>query len=97
MTTARAAATGRIGATLTDFDAVVRTGTAVLVSGSKVVDDTSITANSRIFLTCQELGTVTVPQALAVTARTPGTSFTITSAGSTDTSTIAYHIIEGGL
>ena len=47
-----------------------------------------------ILLTAQSLGTVTAPKALAVTARTPGTSFTITSADATDTSVIGYTILE---
>lgn len=69
-------------------------GTATLVAGTKVVANTAVTANSRIFLTVQSLGTVTSPHALAVTARTAGTSFTITSADNTDTSTVAYEIFE---
>ena len=83
--------TGRIGATLDDLG---RSGVATLVAGSKVVADTSITALSRIQLTAQSLGTVVVPTALAVTAKVSGTSFTITSAGGTDTSVVAYTIFE---
>ena len=69
-------------------------GVATLVGGSAVVSNTSVTANSRIQLTIQSLGTVTVPKAVGVTARTAGTSFTITSADATDTSVIAYEIFE---
>jgi hypothetical protein len=69
-------------------------GTATLVAGTVTVANTSVTANSRIYLTAQSLGTVTAPQALAVTARTAATSFTIRSAGATDTSVIAYEIFE---
>lgn len=69
-------------------------GTAVLVLGTKVVSTTKVTANSRIFLSSESLGTITSPVAVAVTARTAGTSFTITSANLTDTSTIAWIIIE---
>lgn len=69
-------------------------GTATLAAGTVTVANTSVTATSRIFLTAQSLGTVAVPQAIAVTARTAGTSFTITSAGVTDTSVIAYEIFE---
>lgn len=69
-------------------------GTSSLAAGAVTVANSSVTANSRIFLTCQSLGTVATPQALAVTARTPGTSFTITSAGGTDTSVIAWEIFE---
>ncbi len=69
-------------------------GVATLVTGTKVVNTTKVTANSRILLTAQALGTVVVPTAIAVTARTAGTSFTITSANATDTSIIAWQIIE---
>jgi lysophospholipase L1-like esterase len=69
-------------------------GTATLTAGTVTVSNTSVTANSRIFLTLQSLGTVTVPKEVAVTARTAGTSFTITSADATDTSVVAYEIYE---
>ncbi len=69
-------------------------GTATLVAGAATVATTAVTASSRIFLTAQSLGTVTAPKALAVTARTAATSFVITSADATDTSVIAWHIIE---
>lgn len=69
-------------------------GTAVLAAGTVTVANTSVTANSRIFLTVQSLGTVAVATAIAVTAKVVGTSFTITSASVTDTSTIAWMIVE---
>ena len=71
-----------------------RMGTATLVAGTKVVTTSAVTANSRIFLTIQSLGTVAVPKAIGITARTAGTSFTITSADGTDTSVIAWEIKE---
>lgn len=70
-------------------------GTATLVGGTVTVSNTKVTASSRIFLTIQSLGTVTSPKAIAVTARIAGTSFTITSADGTDTSVVAWQIIEG--
>ncbi len=69
-------------------------GVATLVAGTVTVANTSVTANSRIFLTVQSLGTILLPAAVAVTARTASTSFTITSADVTDTSVVAWHIIE---
>lgn len=69
-------------------------GVSTLVAGTITVANTSVTASSRIFLTAQSLGTVAVPQALAVTARTAGTSFVITSATATDTSVIAWELFE---
>jgi hypothetical protein len=67
-------------------------GTSVLVAGTVVVANTSVTANSRIFLTSQADGGT--PGFLRVSARTAGTSFTITSAMITDTSTVAWQIFE---
>src|SRR5215472_12352404 len=69
-------------------------GTAVLVAGTLVVADTSVTANSRIFLTSNLDGGT--PGFVRVSARVAGTSFTITSSSGTDTSTIAYEIFEPG-
>lgn len=69
-------------------------GIATLVAGTAVVSNTSVTATSRIQLTAQSLGTVTVPTALAVSARTAGTSFTILSSNLVDTSVVAYSIFE---
>ena len=69
-------------------------GTAVLAAGSATVANTSVTANSRIFLTSNADGGT--PGFVRVSARTAGTSFTITSNSSTDTSTIAYEIFEPG-
>jgi hypothetical protein len=67
-------------------------GTAVLVAGTIAVVNSSITANSRIFLSNQlSSGT---PGALYVASRTIGSGFTVTSTSTTDTSTIAYLITE---
>lgn len=68
--------------------------TAALTAGTIVVANTSITANSLVFFTTNALGTVTAAQAYYVSARTPGTSFTVTSASATDTSTVNYLIIN---
>lgn len=69
-------------------------GIATLSGGTVTVNTTSVTANSRIVLTIQSLGTVAVPTTVGVTARSAGTSFTITSASGTDTSVIYWMIIE---
>lgn len=69
-------------------------GTATLTAGTVTVSNTAVTANSRIFLTAQNTGGT--PGALRVSARTAGTSFTITSSSGTDTSTVAYEIFEPG-
>ncbi|MGH7206833.1 MAG: glycosyl hydrolase family 28-related protein [Nitrospiraceae bacterium] len=67
-------------------------GTAVLVAGTVVVSTTAVTANSRIFVVSQVDGGT--PGFLRVSARTAGTSFTITSSSGTDTSTVAWLILE---
>lgn len=67
-------------------------GTAVLAAGSVVVANTSVTATSRILLTSNIDGGT--PGWLRVSARTVGTSFTITSSSGADTSTVAYQIFE---
>lgn len=69
-------------------------GTATMVAGTVTVSTTAVTATSRIFLSIQSLGTVTVPTSVGVTARTAGTSFVITSANVVDTSVIAWNLIE---
>lgn len=69
-------------------------GTVVLAAGTVTVSTTAVTANSRIFLTVQVLGTVALPTAIAVSNIVPGTSFDIISADLTDTSTVAYFITE---
>jgi hypothetical protein len=69
-------------------------GTATLVGGTVVVNTTAVTASSRIFLTTQDnpfVGALGIHQ---VSARTAGTSFTITSTSGTDTSTDAWEIFE---
>lgn len=67
-------------------------GVATLVGGTKVVSNTKVTANSRIFLSIQTPGGT--PGWLQVSARTAGTSFTILSSSGTDTSVVAYMIVE---
>lgn len=69
-----------------------RMGTATLVAGTATVNTTKVTANSRIFLDNQALGGTA--GFLRVSARTAGTSFTITSSSGTDTSTVAWMIVE---
>lgn len=69
-------------------------GVATLVAGTVTVNTNKVTANSRIMLTRQNLGTITVPVGLAISARTAGTSFTILSGDLTDTSQVAWQILE---
>jgi hypothetical protein len=71
-----------------------RMGVVTLSGGTATISNASVTANTRIQVTIQSLGTVTSPKAIAVTARIPATSFTITSSDNTDTSTVAWELKE---
>lgn len=67
-------------------------GTSVLVAGTVTVANTSVTANSRVFVTSNVDGGT--PGWLRVSAKTVATSFVITSSSATDTSTVAWIIVE---
>lgn len=69
-------------------------GSVALVGGTATVATTAVTANSLIFLTCQALGTVVIASGLCVSAKTASTSFVITASQATDTSTIAWFIVN---
>lgn len=69
-----------------------RMGVSTLVGGTVVVSNTSVTANTRIFLMCQTPGGT--PGFLRVSARTAATSFTILSSSGTDTSVVAWLLVE---
>jgi hypothetical protein len=69
-----------------------RSGLSVLVAGTVVVANTSVTANTRVQLTSQVDGGT--PGWLRVSARTSGTSFTILSSSATDTSSVAWLLVE---
>jgi hypothetical protein len=68
-------------------------GVVTLASGTVVVANTSVTANSRVMLTAQDNNST---GALRVSARTAGTSFTITSNNGTDSGVVAYEVFEPG-
>lgn len=69
-----------------------RMGVSTLASGTVVVANTSVTATTRIMLSTQSpSGTVGHPY---VSARTAGTSFTITSTSGSDASVIAWILVE---
>ncbi len=69
-----------------------RMGVATLVAGVVVVNNTAVTANSRIFVSGQNSsGTMGEATIIAVV---PGTSFTIASTNALDTRIIAWFIIE---
>lgn len=67
-----------------------RMGSATLASGTATVNNTSITANTRIFLTAEG----SVAAALRVSARSVGTSFTITSSNGSDTNVVHWLLVE---
>lgn len=65
---------------------------AAMVAGTITVNNSLVTANSRIFLTPQ--GTGGTAGSVSVSARSAGTSFTILSTSNADTRTVAYLILE---
>lgn len=67
-------------------------GSATLVAGTVVVSTTKVTASSRIFL--QGQNTSGTAGELTISARTAGTSFTITSLNVLDTRLVAWIIME---
>jgi hypothetical protein len=67
-------------------------GVATLVNGTVTVANTSVTANTRIFLTPQT--EVDTPGFVSVTTRTPGVSFVSGSSTATDDSVVAWLLIE---
>lgn len=69
-----------------------RAGSAVLAAGSKVVATTAIGASSMVFVTSNFPGGT--PGDVRVSARTAGSSFTITSSSGTDTSEVAWFIVN---
>jgi hypothetical protein len=69
-----------------------RMGQVALSGGTATVSNTSVTANTRIFLShANTSGTL---GHLYISARVAGTSFTITSSSGTDTSTVNWLLIE---
>ena len=69
-----------------------KSGQSVLVAGSVVVSNISVTSSSLIFVTSNIDGGT--PGWLRVSSMTPGTGFTITSSSGTDTSTVSWLIVE---
>jgi hypothetical protein len=84
--------TAGIGVTLTE-GTNARMGTAVLNGTTAVVvSTTAVTSKSRIFLTIQTPGGT--PASPYVSAMIPGTSFNVKSTGASDTSTVAWLIVN---
>lgn len=69
-------------------------GTGTLSAGTLVISNTKVTANSRIFLTDTGGGVLANIGALYISARSAGTSFTVSSSNALDTSTFSWIIIE---
>ncbi len=67
-------------------------GTATLAGGTATVITTAVTATSRIFLTVQAAGGT--QGFLRINTRTAGVSFVITSTSGSETSTVAWLIVE---
>jgi hypothetical protein len=72
--------------------AIVNSGTATLTTGSVTVNNTSITASSRIIFSIQSVSGT--PGIQYISSKTAGVGFVVTSTSATDGSTIAYTIVE---
>lgn len=71
---------------------VFTTGTGTLSSGTVIISNTAVTANSMIFLT-DTTNSLTNMGALTVSAKSVGTNFTVKSLNILDTSTFNYMIV----
>jgi hypothetical protein len=69
-----------------------RMGTATLVGGTVTVSNTTVTASTRIFTSRQALGGTAGH--LSIGTVVAGTSFIINSSSGTDTSVVAWLLIE---
>jgi hypothetical protein len=67
-------------------------GRTALTGGTATINNVRITANTNIFLTIQIPGGTV--GSVYISARSVGTSFTITSTSGTDTSTVAWWLVE---
>lgn len=81
-----------LGLSVKEGGGAAKMGTAILVAGTVVVPTTAVTANTRVFVSAQAAGGT--PGVVAVSARTAGTSFTLTSSNAADTSTVAWLLVE---
>lgn len=70
-----------------------RIGTGTLTAGTVTIANTSVTANTRVFLTDTSSSTTNVGS-LTVSAISAGTSFTVTSTLALDTSTFNWMLVE---
>lgn len=66
-------------------------GQATMVAGAVTVANTSVTANSRIFITVSNPGGT---RGFLSTSKSAGVSFTVTSASGSETSTVDWLIAE---
>jgi hypothetical protein len=70
-----------------------KTGSGTLAAGTVTIANTSVTANSKIFLTPTS-SSATTSGVLAVTTITAATSFVVKSSLATDVATFSYFIVE---
>ena len=83
---------GKLSTPVGGAAAIVGSGT--LIGGTATVATTAITANSLIFVTDSTTGALTNVGSLVVSAKSAGTSFTVTSTNILDTSTFSWLIIN---
>ena len=71
-----------------------KTGSGTLTAGTVNIANTSITANSKVFLQDTSSGALTNIGSLVVSSKTAGTGFTVKSTNVLDTSTFDYWVLE---
>lgn len=71
-----------------------RIGLVTLAAGTATVANTSVTANTQVILTSQGNGASGTPGVARVSAKTPGTGFTVTSSSASDTQPLLYVLVE---
>jgi hypothetical protein len=69
-------------------------GTGTLTAGTATISTTAVTANSRIFVTDTNTGSLVNVGSLVVSAKNAGTSFVVTSTNALDVSTFDWMIVE---
>ena len=74
------------------FVPALQGGSAILSAGTVTVDDTRVT--DAVGIVCYQIDPGGTVGALFVSARTAGTSFTIKSTSSTDTSKVGYFFVN---
>lgn len=69
-------------------------GTGTISGGTATINTTKVTANSRIFLCKQDVVPGATAEEMTVSARTAGTSFTVSTTSASEGHTFAWFLLE---